>query len=95
MNQASVFTTKMMTRVASLVAISVVLKTYLSLTDGYNWRFSVFGIPLIMLGIMYRPYVAVVAGIAVDFIYVLLSPFSISFNLMTLEAISFALISAS
>ena len=47
-----------------------------------------------MIGLMYRPYVAVVAGVAVDFIYVLLSPFSISFNLMTLEAISFALIPA-
>ena len=90
--QKSLFTTQMMTRVASLIAISVVLKAYLSFTDGPNWRFSLFGIPLIIIGIMYRPHIAIISGLVVDLIYVMLSPFSWSINLMTLEAISFALI---
>ena len=88
----SLFTTQMMTRVASLIAISVVLKTYLSFTDGSNWRFSLFGIPLVIIGLLYRPHVAIISAVIVDFIYILLSPFSWSINLMTMEAISFALI---
>lgn len=85
-------TTKMIARVSILTAISVILKVYLSVTDGPNWRFTIFGIPLIIIGLMYRPHVAVIAGFTVDFIYVLLSPFAFTFNFMTLEAISFALI---
>jgi ECF transporter S component (folate family) len=90
--QKSMLSTKMLTRVASLIALSVVLKTYLSLTDGYNWRFSLFGIPLVIIGLMTRPHVAILSGLVVDIIYVMLSPFAWSVNLMTFEAVSFALI---
>ena len=92
MQKTSLFTTKMLTRIGGLVGLSVVLKTYLSLTDGPNWRFTLFGIPLVIIGLMYRPHIAIISGFIVDFIYVMLSPFSFGFNLMTMESISFALI---
>lgn len=92
MQNVTVMTTKMITRVSLLVSLSVVLKLYLSITDGPNWRLTFFGLPLLILGLMYKPHIAIVAGFVVDFVYVLFSPFAFTFNLMTLEAISFALI---
>jgi len=90
--EKSMFTTRMMTRLSALIALSVVLKLYLSFTDGPNWRFSLFGIPLVIAGLLFKPHIAIIAGLIVDFIYVLMSPFAWSVNLMTMEAISFALI---
>ena len=84
-------TTQTMTRVALLVAISVVLKLYLSVGT-MNWRFSLFGLPLVIIGLMYRPTIAIMAGFIVDFIYASMGPFGFQLNLMTFEAISFALI---
>jgi ECF transporter S component (folate family) len=90
--EKSMFTTRMMTRLSALIALSVVFKVYLSFTDGPNWRFSLFGIPLVIVGLLFKPHIAIITGLIVDFIYVLLSPFAWSVNLMTMEAISFALI---
>lgn len=91
-NYSQRMSVKALTKLSSLIALSVVLKVYLSLTDGPNWRFTLYGIPLVIVGLLYRPTEAIIAGFAVDFIYVLLSPFAFTFNLMTLSAISFALI---
>ncbi len=85
-------TTKTMTRVALLSAIAILLKLYLSVTDGPNWRFTVFGLPLVIIGLMYRPTIAIMAGFVVDFIFAMLGPWGFQLNLMTFEAISFALV---
>lgn len=84
-------TTQTITRVALLTAIAVVLKLYLSVGT-MNWRFSLFGLPLVIIGLMYRPTIAIMAGFVVDFIYASLGPFGFQLNLMTFEAISFALV---
>lgn len=91
MQQNRLMSTKELTRISGLIAISVVLKTYLSVTT-MDWRFSLFGIPLVIIGLLYRPMTAAVAGFIVDLLYILLSGYSLGVNLMTLEAVSFALV---
>jgi ECF transporter S component (folate family) len=76
-----------------MIAMSVVLKSFLSIEGGV-FRVTFFDIPLIILGLMLGPLIAIVAGFVVDWIYVLISPFAFSFNLMTLSTISWALIPA-
>lgn len=92
-NESGLFTTKTLNRAAMLIAMSVVLKAFLSLEGGF-FRFSLFSIPLILLGILLGPYIGIIAGFIVDWIYVLISPFAFTFNFMTLSTISWALIPA-
>lgn len=92
-NYSKLFTTKTLNRTAILIAMSVVLKVYLSI-EGGTFRITFYEIPLIILGILLGPVIAIIAGFTVDWIYVILSPFAFSFNLMTLSAISWALIPA-
>jgi len=87
------FTTKTLNRAAMLIAMSVVLKAFLSIEGGF-FRFSLFSIPLILLGILLGPYIGIIAGFIVDWIYVLISPFAFTFNFMTLSTIAWALIPA-
>ncbi len=93
MQKNRLMSTKELTRISGLIAISVVLKTYLSVTT-MDWRFSLFGIPLVIIGLLYRPVTAAIAGFIVDLLYVLLSGYSLGLNLMTFEAVSFALVPA-
>jgi ECF transporter S component (folate family) len=76
-----------------LIAMSVVLKAFLSIEGGF-FRFTLFSIPLILLGILLGPYIGIIAGFIVDWIYVLISPFAFTFNFMTLSTIAWALIPA-
>jgi len=90
---SSIFTTKTLNRAAILISMSVVLKAFLSIEGGF-FRFSLFSIPLILLGILLGPYIGIIAGFIVDWIYVLISPFAFTFNFMTLSTIAWALIPA-
>ena len=92
-NRGSIFTTKTLNRAAMLIAMSVVLKAFLSIEGGF-FRFTLFSIPLILLGILLGPYIGIIAGFIVDWIYVLISPFAFTFNFMTLSTIAWALIPA-
>ncbi|KFZ26699.1 MAG: Folate transporter FolT [Candidatus Izimaplasma bacterium HR2] len=92
-NGSSFFTTRTLNRAAMLIAMSVVLKAFLSIEGGF-FRFTLFSIPLILLGILLGPYIGIIAGFIVDWIYVLISPFAFTFNLMTLSTIAWALIPA-
>lgn len=90
---SSFFTTRTLNRAAMLIAMSIVLKAFLSIEGGF-FRFTLFSIPLIILGILLGPYIGIIAGFIVDWIYVLISPFAFTFNLMTLSTIAWALIPA-
>ncbi len=92
-NGSSYFTTRTLNRAAMLIAMSIVLKAFLSIEGGF-FRFTLFSIPLIILGILLGPYIGIIAGFIVDWIYVLISPFAFTFNLMTLSTIAWALIPA-
>jgi len=89
----SLFTTKNLNRAAILIAMSVVLKSYLSITMS-DIRITLYGIPLMILGMLMGPLAALVAGLAVDWLYVITSPFAFSFNLMTVSAMMWGLIPA-
>lgn len=91
--QKGIFTTKTLNRAAILIAMSVVFKSFLSIEGGV-FRISFFDIPLIVLGIMLGPVIAIISGFVVDWIYVLTSPFAFTFNFMTLSTIAWALIPA-
>lgn len=92
-NGSGLFSTRTLNRAAMLIAMSVVLKAFLSIEGGF-FRFTLFSIPLIILGILLGPTIGIIAGFIVDWIYVLISPFAFSFNLMTLSTIAWALIPA-
>jgi len=92
-NYKSIFTVQTLNRTAILVAMSAVLKTFLSL-ESLEFRLTFYGIPLIILGIMMGPVIGIIGGFVVDWIYVIISPFAFTFNLFTLSAISWALIPA-
>jgi len=84
-------TTRAITRLALLVSMSILLKSFLSFETGV-FRFSFFDIPLMSIGMMFDPVTAIVAGFIVDFVHVLMSPFAFTFNLMTVSTIMWALI---
>jgi ECF transporter S component (folate family) len=73
--------------------MSIVLKSFLSFETAV-FRFTLFDIPLIILGIGFGPIVAVIAGFVVDFVHMMFSPFAYSINLMTVSTIAWALIPA-
>jgi len=83
--------TRSITRLALLVSMSIILKSFMSLETGV-FRFSFFDIPLMSLGMMFDPFSAIIAGFIVDFVHVLISPFAFTFNLMTVSTIMWALI---
>ena len=82
---------KNIARIAVLVALAAILKTYLNLDLGI-WRLTFYGIPLIILGVMVGPIAGIIGGFAVDFMHVMFSPFAFTFNLFTVSAIMWGFI---
>ncbi len=81
--------TRLLVQLAVLVALATVLKVT-AITTG-DWRIGVFGIPLVIIGLMYRPHVAILAGLIVDFLYATQMGYA-PFTMFTLETVFFALI---
>lgn len=80
----NLFSTKTLVRVAVLVAMSVVLKSFLSI-ETQIIRFTFFDIPLMILGIVAGPVAGLVGGFVTDWMHVMFSPFAFSFNLFTVS----------
>ncbi len=77
--------------ISLFASLAIVLKYYAIATPIV--RFSLFEMPLIIIGITYGPFRGATAGFAVDLIYSLfLSPFGFSINLFTVSSISYGLI---
>lgn len=91
--QKNVFTTRNLVMVAVLVAISVVLKSFLSI-ETQVFRVTFFDIPLMVLGLTVGPLGALVGGFIVDWLHVMYSPFAFSFNLMTVSTMMWGFIPA-
>ena len=87
----SMFSTKTLTKIAILVAMSIVLKSFLSL-ETQVFRVTFYDIPLIILGVMVGPIAGIIGGFAVDFMHVMFSPFAFTFNLFTVSAIMWGFI---
>jgi len=74
-----------------LASMSIVLKIFLSFTT-YELRISFYEIPLFIGGMVLGPFLAGVAGFAVDWTYVMVHPMAFTFNFFTLSAILWGVI---
>lgn len=86
-------TVKNIARISLLVAIAIVLKAYLSLETGI-WRFTLYDIPLFVLGVFYGPMFAIMGGLATDFTYVMSRGWMYGFNIFTITTVVWALLPA-
>ena len=85
------FSTKTLARIAILVALSVLLKSFLSI-ETQIFRATFYDIPLMILGITLGPAAGLAGGFIVDWLHVLFSPFAFSFNLFTASSIVWGLL---
>lgn len=89
----TVFTTKNIARISLLVALAMILKSYGSIETGI-YRLTFYDIPLIILGILYGPLVAIMGGLATDFAYVMSRGWIYGINIFTISTLMWALIPA-
>jgi len=87
----NLFTTKTLVRIAILVAMSVLLKSFFSV-ETQVFRVTFFDIPLMILGIVAGPIGGLVGGFIVDWMHVMFSPFAFSFNLFTVSSMMWGFI---
>jgi len=73
----------------TFAAMGVALKVF-SLTTA-TFRLSVYDIPLFIGGMVLGPAYGLLIGFVVDWLYVMISPFAFSFNLMTISAMLWGL----
>lgn len=87
----SMFTTKGIAITALLVAMSILLKSFLSI-ETQIFRISFYEIPLLILGIMVGPIAGFVGGLVTDIVHIIFSPFAFTFNFFTVATISWGFI---
>jgi ECF transporter S component (folate family) len=85
------FSVKNMVRIAVLVAIAIVLKSFLSI-ETQIFRVTFYDIPLMILGLVAGPIGALAGGFIVDWLHVMYSPFAFSFNLFTVSSMMWGFI---
>jgi ECF transporter S component (folate family) len=77
--------------VAFLIAMAVILKSFLSFETG-SFRFTFYDIPMMVIGIIFGPVIGGVTGIIVDFFHMMFSPWAFTFNVFTLSNMVWAII---
>lgn len=91
MQQKSLLTTKQITLLAIFIAMAVLLKSFLVFETG-SFRFTFYDIPMIVIGIVFGPFIGGISGIIVDFFHMMFSPWAFTFNLFTLSNMVWAVI---
>ena len=91
MQKKALLTTKQITLVAILIAMAVILKSFLVVETG-SFRFTFYDIPMMVIGIVFGPIVGGVTGIIVDFFHMMFSPWAFTFNVFTLSNMVWAVI---
>lgn len=86
-------TTKTLVRIAMLVSIAILMKSYGSIETGI-WRLSFFEIPLIMLGVFFGPIPAFIGGLATDFGYIMSRGWMYGINFFTISTVLWAFVPA-
>lgn len=89
----NLMTVRTITRVAVLSAMAIILKTYLNIDLGV-WRFTFYGIPLMILGIVVGPMAGILGGLAADFGYIMYKGMMYGINVFTISAVLWGLIPA-
>ncbi len=87
----SLFTTQSLTRVAILVSMSFLLKSFFVLTLP-TYRFTFYDIPLMISGIMYGPIIGGLSGLIVDWFNILVPNYATGFNLFTISSMMWGII---
>jgi len=87
----SLFTTQSLTRVAILISMSFLLKSFFVLTLP-TYRFTFYDIPLMIAGIMYGPIIGGLSGLIVDWFNILVPNFATGFNLFTVSSMMWGII---
>lgn len=90
-NNRVVLTTKQLTKVAVLIALAVVLKSFLSFETG-SFRFTFYEIPMMVIGILFGPIIGGATGIIVDFFHMMFSPWAFTFNVFTISNMMWAIV---
>lgn len=83
--------TRVMARLGMLIAISVVLKVFLSFTL-IDYRFTFYDIPLMVIGIMFGPLLGGLSGFIVDWLNIMYPNLATGFNLFTVSSILWGVI---
>ncbi len=84
MQKKSLLNAKGLTLTSLLVAMAILLKSFLSFETG-SFRFTFYEIPMIFIGALFGPIVGGISGFIVDFLHVLFSPWAFSFNVFTIS----------
>ncbi len=90
-SKKSLFTTQSLTRVAILISMSFLLKSFFVLTLP-TYRFTFYDIPLMVAGIMYGPIIGGLSGLIVDWFNILVPNYATGFNLFTLSSMMWGII---
>lgn len=90
-SKKSIFTTQSLTKVAILVSMSFLLKSFFVLTLP-SYRFTFYDIPLMITGIMYGPLIGGLSGLIVDWFNILVPNYATGFNLFTLSSMMWGII---
>jgi len=90
-DKKSIFTTQSLTRVAILISMSFLLKSFFVLTLP-SYRFTFYDIPLMIIGIMYGPLIGGLSGLIVDWFNILVPNYATGFNLFTLSSMMWGII---
>lgn len=91
MQKKTFLTTKQITLVAMLIAMAVILKSFLVVETG-SFRFTFYDIPMMTIGIVFGPIIGGITGIIVDFFHMMYSPWAFTFNVFTLSNMMWAII---
>ncbi len=87
----SLFTTQSLTRVAILISMSFLLKSFFVITLP-TYRFTFYDIPLMIAGIMYGPIIGGLSGLIVDWFNILMPNYATGFNLFTVSSMMWGII---
>jgi len=87
----SLFTTQSLTRVAILISMSFLLKSFFVLTLP-SYRFTFYDMPLMVIGIMYGPIIGGLGGLIVDWFNILVPNYATGFNLFTISSMMWGII---
>ena len=91
MPKKSFLTTKQITLVAMFIAMAVILKSVLVIETG-SFRFTFYDIPMMVIGIVFGPFIGGITGIIVDFFHMMFSPWAFTFSVFTLSNMVWAII---
>ncbi len=87
----SLFTTQSLTKVAILISMSFLLKSFFVLTLP-TYRFTFYDIPLMVTGIMFGPLIGGLSGLIVDWFNILVPNNATGFNLFTISSMMWGII---